>query len=272
MFAHKILDPATVFCPPPPPQQAVGAAAAATTDPAATELTSISYFGWPNTTSTFMQLDRAVAEGSWEYLRAPPPSSSSSSSSAYHHHHSGAVAAAIPATPAPTATGLAGDIRLTSNDGEPADVRFLMMEKVAVKNRASEYRCAISSSYEDSPLSTLFFSAGNVEIVQNAIRAGVYEKSKGQFVVAPQNVDEIKTVMRNAYLQNAKDLSPSNGITHNISELNRPVINSCVTTVYNESVAYTKYLRDKSFLAVPLNHPLQPDRKYRQLSQPPPFF
>ena len=248
MFAHKILDPATVLCP-----RGAGAGG----DPAATELASISYFGWPNTASTFMQLDRAVAEGSWEYRRAPPTSSSS---------------AAIPATPAPTATGLAGDIRLTSNDGEPADVRFLMMEKVAIKNRASEYRCAISSSYEDSPLSTLFFSAGNVEIVQNAIRAGVYEKSKGQFVVAPQNVDEIKTVMRNAYLQNAKDLSPSNGITHNISELNRPVVQSCVATVYNESVAYTKYLRDKSFLAVPLNHPLQPDRKYRQLSQPPPFF
>ena len=59
-------------------------------------------------------------------------------------------------------------------------VQFKMAEKVAIKNKATEYRGAIAGEWEENALSNLFFSAGNMQIIQNGIRAGVYEKSGRQ--------------------------------------------------------------------------------------------
>ena len=141
--------------------------------------------------------------------------------------------------------------------------QFAFFEKVSVKNKASEYRDALTGVWENSTLSRLYFSSENLQIIQNGIRAGVYKMSKNEIVVAPQNVEHVKIIMRTYYLEHARHLKDH--ITEQIQELNKYVLDYCVPFVYNESVAYLRYLEDSSTLVVPLERSKQPDRDFKQL-------
>ena len=154
---------------------------------------------------------------------------------------------------------------------DPADsmVQFRMLEKVAVKNKATEYRDAMTGFWENTTMSQLFFSAENIQIIQNGLRAGVYHMSTEKFVVPPQNLDHLKIIMRVIYLDKCRNLKED--ITGQIRDLNKLVLDYCIPFVYGEAVAYVKYLRDQSTLVVPLERELSPDRDYKQL-QFKPFF
>ena len=153
--------------------------------------------------------------------------------------------------------------RVNIVEPENPDIIFKMQERLAVKNKASEYRDALSGIWEDNLLSKTFFCAENVQILQNGLRAGVYEMSEHQFVIGPQNVDTLKIVMRSIYLQFAEHREGD--IKGQVERLNRLVLNYCIPTVYSEAVGYQKYRLDQSTLVVPLSHPQQPDRQRKQL-------
>lgn len=155
-----------------------------------------------------------------------------------------------------------GRVNIMNDQSDPY-AQFKMFEKVAVRNKATEYRDALNGWWERSQLSELFFSAENIQIIQNGLRAGVYEMSKNQIVVAPQNLDNLKIIMRTIYLDKAKH--QNDNITEQIEELNRHVLEYCVPFVYKESIAYLKYLRDQSTLVVPLDREVRHDRDYKQL-------
>jgi hypothetical protein len=147
---------------------------------------------------------------------------------------------------------------------EPSpEIRFKMQERIAVKNKTTEYRGALTGTWEDNPLSHLFFSAANIQILQNGIRAGVYQMSNNKFVIAPQNMDTLKVIMRSTYLQYAEH-TPDN-ITEQIKKLNKLVLDYAVPTVYKEAIGYLKYCEDQSTLVVPLDMPRHHDREYKQL-------
>ena len=63
-----------------------------------------------------------------------------------------------------------------------------------------------------------FFSAENIQIIQNAIKAGVYHGSKSQFVIGNQDEDTLKIIMRSTFLQYSSN-NPVN-ITQQIQSLN----------------------------------------------------
>jgi len=153
--------------------------------------------------------------------------------------------------------------RVNIVEPESPDAVFKMQERLAVKNKATEYRNALSGIFEDNLLSKVFFSAENVQILQNGIRAGVYEMSEKKFVIAPQNVDTLKIVMRSIYLQYSEHREYD--ITGQIERLNNLVLNYCVPTVFSEAVGYQKYRLDQSTLVVPLELPQHHDREYKQL-------
>ena len=113
----------------------------------------------------------------------------------------------------------------------------------------------------------MFFSAGNVQILQNGIRAGVYENSQQKYIIPPQNQDALKIIMRSIFLQFSQN-SPNN-ITKQVEVLNEMVLDYCVPFVYNECVAYMKYLEDQSTLVMPMNREMRPDREYKQLEMNP---
>jgi hypothetical protein len=151
------------------------------------------------------------------------------------------------------------------NIREPSDPNavFKMQERIALKNAATPYTEAVGGIFEKNILSQVYFSAENIKIIQNAIRAGVYKMSNNKFVVAPPNIDNLKIIMRSVYLQYAThDLE---NIKKEVEKLNGIVCDYAIPATYNEAVGYLRYCEDQSTLVVPLERPLNHDREYKQL-------
>jgi len=153
--------------------------------------------------------------------------------------------------------------RVNILEPESPDAVFKMQERLAVKNKASEYREALVGTWENNALSDVFFSAANIQIIQNGLRAGVYEMSDNKFIIAPQNLDTLKVIMRSIYLQYAEHYPDK--ITQQVERLNKLVLDYAIPTVYNEAVGYMKYRIDQSTLVTPLAIPQHHDRVYKQL-------
>lgn len=147
------------------------------------------------------------------------------------------------------------------------ETQFKMQERLAVKNKATEFREALDGIWESNVLAQVFFSGENVQIIQNGLRAGVYKKSENRFVVAPQNIDTLKVIMRSIYLQYAEHYADN--ITGQVERLNQLVLDYAIPSVFNEAVGYVKYCQDQSSLVVPLERAQQHDREYKQLKLKP---
>ena len=130
--------------------------------------------------------------------------------------------------------------------------RFQMHDKISTQPDTS-FRGALTGNWENNSLSNTFFSAGNIRILQNGIRAGVYNKSNGRFSIADQDEDTLKIIMRSMFLQHAVNLP--NNIAKQVSDINKIVIDYAVPQIYGEAVAYVKYKSDVSTLAVPIERP-----------------
>ena len=144
------------------------------------------------------------------------------------------------------------------------DVIFKMQERISLKNKSTSYVSALSGNdWEDNLLSRAFFSAENIQIIQNGLRAGVYELSKHEIVLPPQNIDQLKIIMRSIYFQFAEHRRDQ--ITQQIERLNKIVLDEIIPKVYGEAVGYLKYMQDQSSLVVPMDRPLHHDRNYKQL-------
>jgi len=147
------------------------------------------------------------------------------------------------------------------------DAQFKMQERLAVKNKTTEYREALDGIWESNLLSQAYFSAANIQILQNGLRAGVYKKSENRFFIGPQNIDTLKIIMRSIYLQYAEHRETD--ISGQITRLNQLVLDYAIPTVYNEAVGYVRYCQDQSSLVVPLEVPRHHDREYKQLELKP---
>lgn len=144
------------------------------------------------------------------------------------------------------------------------DAVFKMQERIALKNKATSYSSALAGNdLEDNLLARVFFTAGNIQILQNGLRAGVYSMSNNKIVIPPQNIDQLKIVMRSTYLQYAEHMPDD--ITGQVERLNKIVWDFVVPAVYNEAVGYLKYMQDQSSLVMPMDRPLHIDREYKQL-------
>lgn len=139
---------------------------------------------------------------------------------------------------------------------------FQMYDKIPA-NQCVTFRNATEGLWNETPLSQAFFSRENIQIIQNGIRAGVYHRSNGQYVIGPQDCDSLKIVMRSVFLQHAAN-QPFN-IPQQIEELNKIVLNYCIQQVYSEAQGYMKYVDDVSTLVVPIAHPVQASNTDRQL-------
>jgi len=151
---------------------------------------------------------------------------------------------------------------------EDPDAMFRMHERVNIRNKATDYNDALNGTLEWNILAQVYFSAENIQIIQNAIRANVYKYSGGKINVPNQNIDNLKIVMRGVYMEYAEHY-PTN-IKGQVERLNKLVLDYAVPNVYSEAVAYFKYLVDQSTLAMPLELPEVSDRVYKQL-EPRPF-
>ena len=139
---------------------------------------------------------------------------------------------------------------------------FKMYDKIPA-NQCVTFRNPTEGLWNATPLSQVFFSQENIQIIQNGIRSGVYKRSNGQYVIGDQDCDSIKIIMRSVFLQYSAN-KPSS-IPQQIIELNNIVLNYCVQQVYSEAQGYMKYMDDVSTLVVPIAHPVQASNNDRQL-------
>ena len=123
---------------------------------------------------------------------------------------------------------------------------------------------------DSTPLSSAYFSKDNIQMIQNGIRAGVYKKSNGQYIIGPQDYDAILIIMRSIFLQHSVN-QPSN-ISEQISELNAMVLDYCIPQVYLEAQGYLKYLSDASTLSIPIAHPIMASQNDKRNYKLPSWF
>ena len=146
---------------------------------------------------------------------------------------------------------------------------FAMYDKIPA-NQCATFRDPTIGSWNETPLSRAYFSRENIQIIQNGIRAGVYNKSNQQYVVAPQDCDALKVIMRSVFLQHAAN--QPHDIATQIEELNKIVLDYCIFHVYSEAQSYMKYLNDVSSLPVPLATPVVERQKDKNNYKMPDWF
>jgi hypothetical protein len=137
-----------------------------------------------------------------------------------------------------------------------------MYDKIPA-NQCVTFRNPTEGLWDETPLSQAFFSQQNIQMLQNGIRAGVYNRSNGQYVIGPQDCDSLKIVMRSVFLQQSAN-QPGN-YKQQISQLNKIVLDYCIQQVYSEAQGYMKYVSDVSTLVVPISHPVMANDNDRQL-------
>jgi len=113
-------------------------------------------------------------------------------------------------------------------------------------------RTALLRDRMGSEVSDLYFSAANVDALQEALRYQVWAKTNGEHAIDRQSDTELMIVMRSLYLQYSRN-SPYN-VKEQVRELNARVLDECVPKIVSELSAYLQYLRDASQLPVPLAH------------------
>ena len=141
-------------------------------------------------------------------------------------------------------------------------VLFNMYDKIPA-NQPTTFRNPTLGLWDETQLSSCFFSKENIQIIQNGIRVGVYTKSNNQYIIGSQDNDSLKIIMRSIFLQYAAN--KKNNITSQIEELNRMVLNYCIESVYGEAQGYIKYLYDASTLVVPISHPVMANNSDKEL-------
>lgn len=151
--------------------------------------------------------------------------------------------------------------------GPNIEDRFKMTDRIPVNNKT--YENQLIGIFEKNTLSITYFSLDNINIIQDMVRKGVYDKSNGQLTIERQNNDTIVQIMRAYFLQYSKNLDYN--IREQISQLNNMVINYCIEWIYNEAISYIKYRHDISTLKNPINHPVLSSKTDKTLELKPWF-
>jgi hypothetical protein len=138
--------------------------------------------------------------------------------------------------------------------GPTVEQQFAMYDKIPNSSKSTSFHDAMIGNWENTALSDAFFSTGNMEIVQNAMRNGVYAMSNGAYLISPQDFDNLKMIMRSVFLQSAMNLATD--IPGQIAALNKIVVDMFVPKLYNEARAYIQYKRDASTMYKPIDRPV----------------
>tara|TARA_B100000780_G_scaffold114291_1_gene80093 strand:+ start:4335 stop:4829 length:495 start_codon:yes stop_codon:yes gene_type:complete len=152
--------------------------------------------------------------------------------------------------------------------GPNVSTKFSMMDKIPLTTK-TDYSNVLTGTFERTRLSDAYFSQNNIQIIQNALRKGVYDRSNESILIDEQPQDQIVTVMRSMYFQHSKNLD--NNIPNQIKELNNYVLNFCIKSVFDEAVAYLKYKEDTSKMHVPMAAPLYSNKTNKTLELKPWF-
>ena len=144
---------------------------------------------------------------------------------------------------------------MTSNVSNEMNA-FMLQDRIPVKT--NDYNDALQGEIYNTELSKVYFSRENQEIVQNGLRKGVYDMSKGKYLIDRQDPEVIQMEMRSIYMEHSNHNVEN--ITQQVQALNEIVLSYFIPKAFNEVEAYLKYKRDISTIAQPIAHPIQTKR------------
>lgn len=170
----------------------------------------------------------------------------------------------------PKTTTNNGRVNLLDNNKEIIKNHIKLFERVEVKNKATDYRNATYNIQQDSKLSLMYFSANNIQYIQDYLKNEIYKRSNGMYKLLPQNEDDLKVIMRGYFLQYVEnDIGNENT---ELKRINSIVLNFLIPRLMNESEGYYKYIRDQSSLVVPFDRAVPVDRDWKELEYEPFLF
>ena len=138
-----------------------------------------------------------------------------------------------------------GRIDILSDSPNSLNISSYMTQPSDNSNYARE---AVSKQIQNTPLSNLYFSANNINALQEGIRYKVFTQTNQ--TIGRQSDSELKIVMRGIFLQYARN-NPGDTIGQ-VRELNGKVLDYAVPEVISNLRQYQKYLYDASTMPEPL--------------------
>ena len=99
-------------------------------------------------------------------------------------------------------------------------------------------------------VSSLFFSEGNINALQDGIRYRVWVETNGKHTIGRQSDQELKIVMRSMYFQHSKNTYGD--CVGQVRTLNGKVLDWVVPEVLSNLLQYSTYRKDASTLPMPL--------------------
>ncbi len=130
--------------------------------------------------------------------------------------------------------------------------RFKLHDKISQKT--TSYTDALIGNWSNSELSLQFFSEKNINVLNNNLIKGVQQQSNNLYTIGIQDQDQLKTIMRSIYLENAKNLSIN--IPEQINVLNSLVLQYSIPQIISSLKSYNKYMHDITNMYVPMDRPI----------------
>jgi len=157
-------------------------------------------------------------------------------------------------TAIPNAPKHTGRLPLSENEEKSTLPPFNLtsQEPYVVPSRVAEQ---MQYRHEATPLNRVYFSEGNLENLQREIAGAVLMMSGAKrYVIGPQSVADLKTVMRSYYLQYAQN-DPLR-VGEELQLLNNRVIGWCANNIMVEIEAYKYYRKDIEDFPAPIERPV----------------
>ena len=101
---------------------------------------------------------------------------------------------------------------------------------------------AVNNINHESMLSRVFFSPANTNIINRRIVKEILQNTNGEYLIEPQNVEDLRLVQQYVFSQHAKN-SPDN-IKQQVGELNDIVVAEIIPDIISNLQSYFRYLKD----------------------------
>tara|TARA_Y100001970_G_C14211691_1_gene847312 strand:+ start:172 stop:681 length:510 start_codon:yes stop_codon:yes gene_type:complete len=129
---------------------------------------------------------------------------------------------------------------------------FSMYEYVPRRHRPSDIRDEIDV-LQNTPLRCAYLSTKNMQMIQNGIRAKVYELSKNNFIISEQDSVTLKQIMIQIFNSNVRD--HINNSQQTIITLNNFTVEVCAKQIYERAKTYLKYVETQGEIPTPMAQP-----------------
>jgi len=112
----------------------------------------------------------------------------------------------------------------------------------------------VGRQHKPTPLNTVFFSKGNIDLLQDKIAEHVWLMSNKQYRIDRQSDDDLQIIMRSYYLMFGENNDAR--VAQELEDLNRRVIGYASAKIYSELEFYQFYRKDIEDFAPPIANPM----------------